>query len=84
MTQLPLRLVRLCRAKRQERIRQLEDICSLLLVEFELDPLVVMETEDQDLATAAQEYGFHVVCEEFIEGGKWSISVPDIQLYEDD
>lgn len=82
-TLLPDRLVRISKLKRKERMRQLEDICSMLLVEFELDPTCVMETEDDDLARAAQEYGFNVLCQEYIEGNKYSISVPDLQIHDE-
>jgi len=84
MQQLPDRLVRLCKMKRRERIKQLEEICSLLIIEFEVDPLCIMETEDEDLAKAAQEYGFHVICEEYLDTGKWSISVPDLEIYDEE
>lgn len=84
MSHIPDRLARLCKLKRKERVKQLEEICAYLLIEFEVDPVCTMETEDEDLAKAAQEYGFNVICEEYLDSGRWTISVPDLEIYDED
>lgn len=86
MAQLPDRLVRMCQAKRRAKINQLEDYLALILIELEADPLCTLETDDEDVARAAQDYGLHVVCEHYLgeNQGKWSMSLPDLSVYDGD
>lgn len=86
MSELPDRLVRMCKLKRKAKIAALEDYLALILIELENDPLCTLETEDEEVARKAQDYGLHVICEHYLgdDDGKWLISLPDLSIYDGD